>query len=55
MSIVAKSPSNRGEIAKLFVHDAATFLLRSAQSCYALYALATTALRSMRFRGDCAI
>ena len=42
MSIVAQSPSNRGEIAELFIRDAATLLLRSSRPCYALYALTTT-------------
>ena len=44
MSIVAQSPSHRGEIAKFFIHDAATLLLRSALPSYALYALTTTLL-----------
>ena len=42
MSTVAHSPSHRGEIAELFIRDAATLLLRSWRPCYALYALATT-------------
>ena len=42
MSIVAKSPSHRGEIAELFIHDAAKLLLGSLRSCNALYDLATT-------------
>ena len=42
MSIVAQSPSHRGAIAESFDRVAATLLLRSAQSCYALHALATT-------------
>ena len=42
MSIVAQSPPHRGEIAELFIRDAATLLLRYARSCYALCALATT-------------
>ena len=46
MSILAQPPSHRGQIAELFVRDAATVLLRSAQSCYALYALNTTSLFS---------
>ena len=45
MSIVAQSPSHRGEIAELFTNDAARLLLRSSRSGYALYALATTSLR----------
>ena len=45
MSIVAHSPSHRGEIAELFIRDAATLLLRSVRPCYALYALTTTSLR----------
>ena len=36
MSIVAQSPSHRGEIAELFIHDAARLLPRSVLSCYAL-------------------
>ena len=52
MSIVAQSPSNRSEIAEFFVRDAATLLLRSARSCYALYVLATSSLRPTRFCGD---
>ena len=54
MSIVAHSPPHRGEIAELFIREAATFLLRSARPCYALYALTTTSLRTRRFCGDCA-
>ena len=42
MSIVAQSPSHRGEIAELFIRDAAALRLRSARPCYAPYALATT-------------
>ena len=42
MSIVAQSPSHRGEIAELFIRDAATLPLRYARSCYALCTLATT-------------
>ena len=42
MSIVAHSPLHRGEIAELFIRDAAMLLLRSARPCYALYALTTT-------------
>ena len=41
----SQSPSHRGEITELFIRDAATLLLRSARSCYALYALATLSLR----------
>ena len=41
MSIIAQSPSHRGEIAEM--------QLRFARSCYAPYALATTSLRSTRF------
>ena len=52
MSIVAQSPSNRSEIAELFVRDAAALLLRSARSCYALYVLATSSPRPTRFCGD---
>ena len=40
MSIVAQSPSHRGEIAKLFIHNVAMLLPRSVRSYYALYALA---------------
>ena len=40
MSIVAQSPSHRGEIAELFIRDAATLLLRYVRSRYALGALA---------------
>ena len=39
---VAQSPSHRGEIAELHIRAAATLLLRSSRSGYALYALATT-------------
>ena len=42
MSIVVQSTSNRGAIAESFDRVAATLLVRSAQSCYALHALATT-------------
>ena len=55
MSIVAHSPSHRGESAELFIRDAATLLLRSVRPYFALYALTTTSLRPTRFRGDCAI
>ena len=44
MSIVAQSPSHPGKIARLFVRDAATLLLCSARSCYALYDPSTTTL-----------
>ena len=44
MSIVAQSPSHRGEIAEYFVRDAAAHLQRSVRSCYALYAASTNAL-----------
>ena len=54
VSIVAQSPSHRGEIAQLFIRDAATLQLLYARSCYALNALATPSLRPTRFRG-CAI
>ena len=59
MSIVVHSPSHRGEIAELFIRDAATLLLhaRSERPCYALYmyTLTTTSLRPKRFHGDCVI
>ena len=42
MSIVAHSPLHRGVIAKLFIHNAATLLLRSVRPWYALYTLTTT-------------
>ena len=42
MSIVAQSLLHCGEIAKLFIRDAATLMLRSVRSCYALLALTTT-------------
>ena len=42
MSIESHSPSHRGEIAELFIRDAAMLPLRSARPCYTLYALATT-------------
>ena len=45
MSIVAQSPSHRGEIAELFIRDAASLLLCSSRACNALYALATLSLR----------
>ena len=45
MSIVAQSPSHRGEIAEFFIRDAATLcaiLLRSVRSVRSHYDLATT-------------
>ena len=45
VSILAHSLSHCGEIAELFICDAATLcvtLLRSARPCYTLYALTTT-------------
>ena len=45
MNIVAQSPSHRGEIAELFIRDAATILLvRSVRSRYDQRVSATTAL-----------
>ena len=45
MSIEPHSPSHRGEIAELFIGDAAMLPLRFARPCYTLYALTTTSLR----------
>ena len=55
MSIEPHSPSHRGEIADLFIRDAAMLPLRYARPCYTLYALTTTSLRPTRFRDNCAI
>ena len=42
MSIVAHSPSHRGEIAKLFILDAATLCTTLLRSVHSHYDLATT-------------
>ena len=55
MSIEPHSPSHRGEIADLFIRDAAMLPLRYARPCYTLYALTTTSLQPTRFRDNCAI
>ena len=52
VSIVALLLSHRGQVTESFDREAATLLLRSARSCYALFALATTSLRPTHFRGD---
>ena len=49
MSIVAQSPSHRGEIAELFIRDAATLLLRF---CCAMRDLVTLCALLLRPRYD---
>ena len=51
--LISNTASHCGEIAELFIRDAATLLLHSARPCYALHALTTTSLRPTCFHGDC--